>query len=99
MQAHESRRNRLPLPEPFHWPDGIQTHGRRLQVNPSNEDYAQALALALDALAASAGRLSDAAGALGVTASSLTRFLHAHGKAWAEANRIRHQHGHPPLKG
>jgi hypothetical protein len=47
----------------------------RLNVNQRNLDYAIVVATALDALAASGGRFSVAAEALGVTTTQLRRFL------------------------
>jgi hypothetical protein len=60
--------------------------------------YATVLGLALDALVEHEGSLSGAAEALGVTGSSLVRFLAEHGKALTEANRIRGLAGLPPLR-
>jgi hypothetical protein len=85
-------------PTEIAWPEGVQIHARRLKVSPKNPAYFQVLALALDALAASAGQVSKAAARLDVTTSSFTRFLADHPKAWAEANRIRAMFGLSPLK-
>jgi hypothetical protein len=85
-------------PETVVWPPSVQVRDQRLKVNPSNPAYWQVLALALDALAACGGQIATAAGRLGVTTSSLTKFLANDPKAWAEANRLRRAAGLPPLR-
>jgi hypothetical protein len=76
-------------PDQIVWPPSVQIHERRLRVSPANPGFWQVLALVLDELAAQQGQVRRAAQRLGVTTSSLTRFLADHPKAWAEANRIR----------
>ncbi|MEW6251766.1 MAG: peptide chain release factor-like protein [Planctomycetota bacterium] len=96
---------RLPLPEQVVWPESVQIQARgpdaarvTLRVSARNPAVWQVLALALDALTACRGNIGDAAACLGVTTSSLTRFLHDHPRAWAEANRLRAAAGLPPLR-
>ena len=89
---------RVPLPAEIDWPQNVQIINKQLHVNAKNPSIYHVLALVLDALAANGGRLRDAAVCLGVTSSSLSRFLGEHPKAWAEANRIRRQAGLPPLR-
>lgn len=80
------------------WPEGFQIHREQLRVSEKNPACWHVLALALDELAAATGQIARAAARLGVTTSSLTRFLAEHPKAWAEANRIRKTAGLPPLR-
>lgn len=89
---------REPLAERVVWPESVQIRDEKLRVGATNPGLWPAIGLALDALAANAGRLRESAEYLGVTASSLTRFLADHPKAWAEANRIRAAAGLGPLK-
>lgn len=90
--------SRAPLPAPVVWPPNLRFRDGRLQVSAQNPVYATVLGLALDALVEHEGSLSGAAEALGVTGSSLVRFLAEHGKALTEANRIRGLAGLPPLR-
>lgn len=89
---------RAPLPENVTWPEGVDMSRGRLRVNERNPAIHETIALVLDALADSRGRLADAAKPLGLTSSNMTRFLRDHPKAWREANRIREQAGLPPLR-
>lgn len=89
---------RLPLPETIAWPPTVHVTEGRLRVNDKNPGIHHVIALVLDALAASDGRLADAAGCLGLTTSSLKRFLSSHPKAWREAARVCREAGRPPLR-
>lgn len=89
---------RQPLPEAIDWPAEIVSGAGGLAVGRKHPRRLEVLAVALDALAEYEGRISEAAGRLGVSASSLTRFLAEHPKAWALANRLRADFGHGPLK-
>jgi hypothetical protein len=89
---------RAPLPERCTWPPSVQVRGGRLKVGADNPGVYHVLGLVLDALAAHAGVHQDAAGYLGVTPSSLARFLGDYPKALTEANRIRAARGLPPLR-
>ncbi|MCK4340730.1 MAG: peptide chain release factor-like protein [Phycisphaerae bacterium] len=89
---------RAPLPEQVAWPENIQIQDRRLRVNEKNPARHHVIALVLDALFACGGNHREAAQRLGVTASSLARFLAAYPKVWAEANRIRKEAGLPALR-
>ncbi len=89
---------RAPLPEQFSWPGGVQIEGGRLRVNEKNPALPQVIGLVLDALFVCGGKHQEAAARLGVTPSSLTRFLSEHPKAWVEANRIRKEAGLPALR-
>lgn len=85
-------------PEQIVWPEHVQIQGGRLKVSAKNPAYWHVLALVLDELAASAGQVAKAAERLGVSTSSVTRFLAYNPKAWIEANRIRQAHGLGALK-
>jgi len=89
---------RLPLPSVVSWPDGVRIDGERLKVSPRNPAVNHVVALVLDALFEHKGKLSEAAGALGVSASSMTRFLGEHPPAWTQALAIRKEHGLGPLR-
>ncbi len=89
---------RQPPPDQIVWPPTVQIRDGRLRVNESNAAYLEVLAIALDELLAQQGQVAKAAARLGVTTSSLTRFLADNAKAWQEANRIRNAHGLPTLR-
>jgi hypothetical protein len=89
---------RMPLPARVVWPATVQIVEGRLSVNPRNPAVYHVIGLVLDAIYAFDGSVRAAAGFLGVTPSSLTRFLAEHPKAWAEANRIRTERGVRPLR-
>lgn len=86
------------VPQEVVWPDSVNIRNGQLKVGAQNPALCRVLALALDALAAYDGQVGKAAAHLGVTTSSLTRFLADHPKAWVEANRIRQQAGLAPLR-
>ncbi|MCG3128426.1 MAG: Peptide chain release factor 1 [Phycisphaerae bacterium] len=88
---------REPPPVRVTFPDAVMTAGGRLTVGRRSPHVYAVIALLLDLLADSGGALPPVALRAGVTASSLTRFLSDHPKAWAEANRIRAAAGRPRL--
>lgn len=89
---------RRPLPLEVTWPAGVQITDRNLRVARRNPAAPLVIALVLDAVAAAEGNVAEAARCLGLSTSSLTRFLSEHHAAWAEANRIRASAGLPPLR-
>lgn len=89
---------RAPLPEQITWPPNVNIQQGRLRVNEKNPALHHVIGLVLDALVAYGGQPKDAAERLGITPTSLTRFLAAHAKAWTEANRIRESLGLPRLR-
>jgi len=89
---------RCPLPGAPDWPSTVQLPDGKLRVADNNPALPYVLAITLDALAAHDGKLAETAQWLGVTSSSLTRFLSGHHAAWAEANRIRAAAGLSPLR-
>ena len=89
---------RAPLPETILWPETVTIRDGRLRVSEKNACYYHVVGLALDALAACGGVPQDAAACLGVSTSSLTKFLHENPKAWSAAQQIRSAGGLPPLR-
>ena len=89
---------RVPLPQRVAWPENVTITDQRLRVSERNPSRFHVLAIVLDALAEARGELRPAAERLGLTPTNVARFLHDRPKAWTEANRIRAQHGHAPLK-
>lgn len=89
---------RCPLPDTVQWPASVHIRDKRLRVGERNEAYLLVVALALDALAACRGVPQEAAAILGVTTSSLVKFLHENPRAWREANAIRSSAALGPLR-
>ena len=89
---------RQPLPQRVEWPPGVQVRDGRLRVNERNPAYPQVAALVLDALEAHDANPAPAAAALGLTTSSLVRFLYDHSKLWTTAQRMRRQRGLEALR-
>jgi len=87
---------RLPLPPVIRWPPTVQVSEGRLRVNEKNPGIHHVVALVLDALAACEGRPADAAQCLGLTSSSLKRFLSTDRKVWREACRLCEAAGRQP---
>lgn len=72
--------------------------GGRLVLAHGNGLHPRVAALILDLLESRSGSMADAATLLGVTTSSMVKFLIDEPKLWAAANRIRHAAGLPPVK-
>lgn len=71
----------------------------RAGANPAHADFPIFVLAALHALDSRGGRLAEAAGSLGATASALTRFCRSEKAVWAKAQAIRKRYGLHPLKG
>lgn len=87
-------------PNQFHPPaewEATVGKGGRLRINEQNPAYPIIVATVLDVLSACSGRVSDAAGLLGISTHHLTQFLAEHPRVWQAANRIRNQFGQRPL--
>jgi hypothetical protein len=69
----------------------------RLDVGRKDARFWPAAAAALDMFEAHAGRVAEAATALGITTANLVAFLSADARVWQRANEIRQKHGHKPL--
>ena len=83
--------------EPPPW-FGQVTQLGRLAVSHRNEHYACTAALVLDLLDACRGSVRDLAKLLGVSTSSVVKFLEAEPQLWAAANTIRRRAGKAPLQ-
>ena len=82
--------------EPPAWFKDVKQLGR-VAVSHHNIHYARTAALVLDLLDSRGGRLADVAGLLGVSTSSLAKFLEAEPELWGAANAIRKTAGLGPL--
>ena len=83
--------------EPPPWFGGLVQLGR-LAVSHRNEHYARAGALALDLLDSFRGHVGEVAALLGVSTSSLVKFLANESELWSAANSIRKAAALPPLE-
>lgn len=70
----------------------------RLAVSHRNAHYARAGGLVLDLLESRRGNVADVAKLLGVTTSSIVRFLEQEPPLWRAANAIRKSAAQPPLE-
>lgn len=93
--ALEYRLSLTPVPE---WPAGTGAQGSQLHVSSKNPALPLVVALTLDGLAGFEGDASAAARWLGVTPTSLIRFLAEDPPVWVAAQRIRVAHGRGPLR-
>ena len=89
---------RLPPRDKVEWPQGIQPTDGTLRVRPNNPAIHGLLALLLDDLQASQGRLSEVASRWQVSSSSVVRLLASVPAAWTEANRLRAEFNRKPLR-
>lgn len=85
---------RLPLPEPV----AGQPLDVPLKVGRKDERFWPLVALVLDALAEAQGQVSTVAERLGVSTGQLIDFLQREDSIWAQANQMRMQFGHKPLR-
>ncbi|MFM7244541.1 MAG: peptide chain release factor family protein [Planctomycetaceae bacterium] len=77
------------------WADRVRAG--RIAVASGHDDYPTVVAEALDQLAASGGRLAEAAGHLGITTSQLVGLFRKSSVAWQAVNESRRQAGQPAL--
>jgi hypothetical protein len=70
----------------------------RLAVSHRNEHYARTAGLVLDLLDARKGSVGDVARLLGVSTSSIVKFLEAEPLLWTAADALRKSSGQPPLE-
>lgn len=82
--------------EPPAWIDAVRQL-RRLAVSHRNEHYARTASLVLDLLQVRNGSVGDVGKLLGVTTTSIVKFLEEEHQLWAAANAIRKNAGLPPL--
>lgn len=83
--------------EPPAWFGQVVQLGR-LAVSHRNDHYARTAALVLDLLDSRRGGVGDVAKLLGVTTSSVVKFLEAEPQLWSAANAIRQAASLPPLE-
>jgi RF-1 domain len=76
----------------------VRTADGRLDVGRKDPRFWPAVGVLLDVLEAHAGRVAEAAAALGVTTANLVDFLRLEPKVWQRANELRHRHGLKPLR-
>jgi hypothetical protein len=74
-----------------------RTPAGRLEVGRKDARFWPAAGAALDVLDAHAGRVAEAAEALGVSTANLVAFLRIESKVWQRANELRQRHGQKPL--
>jgi hypothetical protein len=81
------------------FPAWEQVRGKdgRIQVGRKDARFWPAIGVALDVLAASEGRVADAATRLGVTTGNFIDFLSGDDKVWEQVNQLRFRFGHKPL--
>jgi len=73
------------------------TQAGRLAISHHNEHYPRTAAIVLDLLNSQRGSVGNAAKLLGVTTSSVVKFLAAEPSLWAAANLIRKSASLPPM--
>ncbi len=83
--------------EPPAWFPQVVQLGR-LSVSPRNDHYPRAAALVLDLLDARKAVIGDVARLLGVSTSSVVKFLESEPQLWSAANALRKAAGQPPLE-
>lgn len=83
--------------EPPAWFSQVVQLGR-LAVSHRNEHHARTASLVLDLLDARHGKVGDVAKLLGVSTSSLVKFVAGEPQLWSAANGIRKAAGQSPLK-
>ena len=88
-------------------PEGLASHPEygpardaegKLHLGVKDPRFWPAVGVVLDVLLAHEGRLSEAAAALGTTTANLGDFLRSDEKVWEQANLMRIQFGHKPLR-
>src|SRR4051812_43490085 len=93
--------------EPPPWIDQIRTRpakdspvgtGMRLQISHRHPLYFLFVGLLLDLLESRNGHVADVAGLLGLSTSSVVKFLSDEAQVWVASNHIRAKFGEPALK-
>jgi len=83
--------------EPPDWIRNVVQQGR-LSLSHHNQHYARTAALVLDLLDSRKGSVGDVAKLLGVSTSSVVKFLEDEHQLWEAANSIRKISGQKPLE-
>jgi RF-1 domain len=79
------------------WHQALDSAGR-LSAGRRDVRFWPAVGVVLDVLAAVKGSVRDAAAALGISTGNLVSFLQTDPKVWEQANRLRAEFGHKPLR-
>ncbi len=77
---------------------GARDAGGRLDIGKKDGRFWPAAGVVLDVLQAEEARVSDAAKMLGISTANLLDFLQTSPKVWEQANILRQQFGHKPLR-
>lgn len=77
---------------------GALERSGRLRLGVKDPRFWPLAGLALDLLEAMAGRVSEAAAALGVSTANLVEFVASEPKLWQEVNHLRERFGHKALR-
>ena len=70
----------------------------KLRLSRKHPQFWEVVGIVLDVLQASAGKVSEAAEMLGLTTGNLIDFLQTSPKVWEQANHMRKEFGHKPLR-
>jgi hypothetical protein len=98
---------RDPLTPPDLQPESVAAHqdyrdardgSGRLDLGRRDARFWPAVGVVLDVLSAQEARVSEAARALGISTANLLAFLQINPKVWEQANLLRAQFGHKPLR-
>jgi hypothetical protein len=76
----------------------VRSPAGKFEVGRKDVRFWPVAGLVLDVLEATQGRVSDAAGALGISTGHLIDFLEMEPKVWQQANQLRQRFGQKPLK-
>ena len=78
--------------------DPVVEKSGKLDLSARNVRFWPAVGVVLDVLVAVEARVADAAALLSISTGNLIDFLQTDPKVWQEANRLRGQFGHKPLR-
>jgi len=84
----------VPIPAPF----GPFLASDGITISSKNPAFFPLAGWLLDGLFLHQGRVSDLAQTLGMNTAQVVAFFQSDSHVWQEANRIRKQMGHPPLR-
>jgi hypothetical protein len=70
----------------------------KLHLGRKDPRFWEVVAVALDVLHATSGRVSEAAEILGLTTGNLISLLETSPKVWEQVNHLRKEYGHKPLR-
>jgi hypothetical protein len=81
------------------WKDRLVLKNGRLDLSRKDPNFWPTIGLVLDLLQACEARVSDVAGAMGISTGNLIGFLQIEPKVWEQANHMRARFQLKPLKG